>query len=237
MSTAPSPLSTHFDAARAEVYDNQFAAMQPIKDAAHLLIQIQFAGLPADARILMAGAGTGAEARYLAARFPGWHFTLIDPSAPMLAVAKRHAEAEGFAERCTFIADYVAGAPLDAHDAATSLLVSHFLTETETRQSFFEDIAARLKPGGLLFNLDLCADRQAATFPEALDLWLGILEQSGVPEEMRANWVSSFGRVFGVHGPSRLEALIEAAGFTPPAPVFQAAMMRGWTAAKRQRPG
>jgi tRNA (cmo5U34)-methyltransferase len=189
------------------------------KDAAHLLIQIQFAGLPADARILMAGAGTGAEARYLAARFPGWHFTLIDPSAPMLAVAKRHAEAEGFAERCTFIADYVAGAPLDAHDAATSLLVSHFLTETETRQSFFEDIAARLKPGGLLFNLDLCADRQAATFPEALDLWLGILEQSGVPEEMRANWVSSFGRVFGIYPacpgfPGRDDARVDG-GETP----------------------
>lgn len=233
MSAAPSPISTHFDAERAEAYDNQFPAMQPIKEAVHLLIQIQFADLPADARILMAGAGTGAEARYLAARFPGWHFTLIDPSAPMLKVARRHAEAEGFAERCTFLADYVSGTPLEAHDAATSLLVSHFLTEAGARQSFFEDIAARLKPGGLLFNLDLCADRQAATFPEALDLWLGLMRESGVPEEMRANWVNSFGRIFGVHGPSELEALIEAAGFTPPAPVFQAAMMRGWTAVKR----
>jgi tRNA (cmo5U34)-methyltransferase len=233
MSTAPSPLSTHFDAARAEVYDNQFAAMQPIKDAAHLLIQIQFAGLPADARILMAGAGTGAEARYLAARFPGWHFTLIDPSAPMLAVAKRHAEAEGFAGRCTFIADYVSGAPLEAHDGATSLLVSHFLTETPARQSFFEDIAARLKPGGLLFNLDLCADRQAPTFPGTLGLWLDLLRLGGVAEENRKGWVDAYGRDFGVHGPSELESLIEAAGFTPPAPAYQAAMMRGWVAAKR----
>ena len=232
MAATPSPISTHFDAERAEAYDKQFSAMQPIKEAVHLLIQIQFADLPADARILMAGAGTGAEARYLAARFPGWRFTLIDPSAPMLTVARRHAEAEGFAERCTFLADYVSGAPLDAHDAATSLLVSHFLTETGARQSFFADIAARLKPGGLLFNLDLCADRQAATFPEALDLWLGLMRQSGVPEEMRAGWVSSFGRVFGVHGPSELEALIAAAGFTPPARVFQAAMMRGWTAVR-----
>ncbi len=233
MAVAPSPLSTHFDTERAEAYDNQFAAMQPIKEAVHLLIQAQFADLPPDARILMAGAGTGAEARYLALRFPGWHFTLIDPSAPMLTVARRHAEAEGFAERCTFIADYVSAAPQDAHDAATSLLVSHFLTETSARQSLFEEIFARLKPGGLLFNLDLCADRQAATFQETLDLWLGLMRQSSVPEEMRAKWTKAFGKDFGVHGPSQLEALIEAAGFTPPAPVFQAAMMRGWTAAKR----
>ncbi len=233
MSDAASPVLTHFDAERAEAYDNQFLAMLPIKDAAHLLIQVQFAGLPADARILMAGAGTGAEARYLAPRFPDWHFTLIDPSAPMLTVARRHAETDGFAERCTFIADYVSGAPLDAHDAATSLLVSHFLTETPARQSFFEDIAERLKPGGLLFNLDLCADRKAPTFPDTLNLWLDLMRQSNIPEEICANWTKAFGRDFGVHGPSELETLIEAAGFTPPAPVFQAAMMRGWTAAKR----
>ncbi len=137
-----------FDAEGAEVYDKQFAAMQPIKEAVHLLIEIQFADLPADARVLMACAGTGAEARYLAARFPGWRFTPVDPSAPMLNVARRHAEAEGFGERCTFLADYVSGAPMDAHDAATSLHVSHFLTETGARQAFFAGIAARLKPGG-----------------------------------------------------------------------------------------
>lgn len=78
--------------------------MQPIREAADLLIQIQFTDLPADARILMAGAGTGAAARCLAARFPDWRFTLIDPPAPMLNVARRHAEAEGFAERCTSLA-------------------------------------------------------------------------------------------------------------------------------------
>lgn len=232
MADTPSSVLVHFDAARAEVYDDQFKAMQPLKDAAHLLIEAQFRDLPQDARILMAGAGTGAEARYLAARFPRWHFTLIDPSAPMLAVARRHAEAEGFDCRCTFLAEYVSGTPLDAHDAATSLLVSHFLTDTAMRQSFFEDIAARLKPGGLLFNLDLCADRTASTFPEALELWLGLMRLNGVPEEICTNWKNSFGHVFGVHGPSELEVLIEATGFTPPTPVFQAAMMRGWTAAK-----
>lgn len=230
---APNPVSLVFDEARAEAYDSQFAAMQPIKDAVHLLVQAHFADLPADARILMAGAGTGAEARYLAARFPGWRFTLIDPSAAMLAVARRHAEAEGFAARCSFVADYVSAAPLQAHDAATSLLVSHFLTEAAARQAFFADIAARLKPGGLLFNLDLCADRSAPGFAGALDLWLDLLRLGGVPEENRKGWLAAYGRDFGVHGPSELEALIEAAGFTPPAPVFQAAMMRGWTAAKR----
>ena len=122
----------------------------------------------------------------------------------MLAVARRHAEAEGFAARCSFVADYVSAAPLQTHDAATSLLVSHFLTEAAARQAFFADIAARLKPGGLLFNLDLCADRSAPGFAGALDLWLDLLRLGGVPEENRKGWLAAYGRDFGVHGPSEL---------------------------------
>lgn len=232
MSDASPPVSLHFDAARAEVYDDQFPAMRPIMQAAHLLVQTSFTGLPDDARILMAGAGTGAEARFLAARFPGWQFTLIDPSAPMLAVARRHAEAEGFADRCTFHADYVSETPVEPHDAATSLLVSHFLTEAPARQAFFGDIAARLKPGGRLFNLDLCADRHDPRFTQVMDLWLALMAQSGIGEEMRANYVRMFGSAVAVHGPSELEALIEAAGFTPPAPVYQGLLIRGWAASK-----
>jgi tRNA (cmo5U34)-methyltransferase len=233
MTKPASDIPLHFDAARAEAYDDQFIALRPILQAAHLLVQAAFTGLPDDARILVAGAGTGAEARYLAPRFPGWHFTLIDPSAPMLAVARRHAEAEGFADRCTFHASYVSAAPPELHDAATSLLVSHFLTEAAARQSFFEDIAARLKPAGRLFNLDLCADRGDARFARVMGHWQELLALNGLSEEQRTTYARMFGTDFAVHGPSEVEALIEAAGFTPPTPVFQGALMRGWTAAKR----
>lgn len=123
--------------ARAEVYDHQFTALLGLKDCTHLLVEAHFASLPDTARILVAGAGTGAEARYLAPRFPGWRFTLVDPSAPRLAVARRHAEAEGFADRCDFHADFVSAIPVEPHDAATSLLVSHFLTEAPCPHGLF----------------------------------------------------------------------------------------------------
>ena len=144
------PLSGAFNEDHARVYDSQFAALSGIKACIHLLTEACLGGLPDHARILIAGAGTGAEARYLAPRFPGWRFTLVDPSAPMLAIARAHAEAEGFAGRCSFHAAYVSDTPMDAHDGAPSLLVSHFLTEAPARQAYFADIAARMKPGGRL---------------------------------------------------------------------------------------
>lgn len=229
----PLPISAAFDEAHAKVYDDQFAALRALKDTIHLLTEAGFASLPEDANILVAGAGTGSEARYLAPRFPGWRFTLIDPSAPMLNVARAHAEREGFASRCTFHTGFVSEAPLEAHDAATSLLVSHFITGAEARQSYFGDIAARLKPGGRLITVDLCTDDTAASFESLMNLWLDILNLGGQGEASRTQYRQAYGKQFAAHGPDAVAQMIEAGGFTPPAPVFQAALMRGWTAQRR----
>lgn len=233
MTTAPPPLSTHFDAARAEVYDKQFVPLLPLKDTIHLLVRAHFAKLPADANILVAGAGTGAEVRFLAPLFPGWRFTLADPSAPMLDVARRHAEAEGFAARCTFHAGYVSALPDTQHDAATSIFVSHFLTDAGERQAYFADIAARLKPGGLMFAADHAADRDGPMFSGLMDHWMELIRVDNMAAPGRETFAAAFGRDFAAHSPAQVEALIEAAGFTPPVACFQAALMRGWTAAKR----
>ncbi len=87
------------------------------------------------ARILVVGAGTGAEVRFLAPFFPHWRFTLVDPSAGMLAVCQRPAVAEGFADRCEFHVGHVVSLPCGPFDAATSVLASHFLTDPIERQA------------------------------------------------------------------------------------------------------
>ena len=45
--------------------------------------------LPEDAQILAVGAGTGVEISHLAAVFPKWRFTALDPSGAMLAECRR----------------------------------------------------------------------------------------------------------------------------------------------------
>lgn len=180
-----------FDA-HAESYDRTLTPILAIKDVLHLLIRCQFSALPDEAHILIAGAGTGAEARFLAPLFPRWRFTLADPSGAMLAVAQRRAEAEGFAERCTFHAGFVSAlpdSPGGPFDAATSVLVSHFITGADDRQAYFAEIARRLKPGGLLFNADLCADLRAPSFGPVMELWLTL---SGMPEERRPMFLAAY---------------------------------------------
>lgn len=222
-----------FDAAHAAAYDRQFESMRAIKDGLQLVMRAWFADLPADARILLAGAGTGAEARFLAPLFPGWRFTLVDPSAPMLDVARGHAEAEGFADRCTFHHGYVADLPETPHEAAASVLVSHFLADEGARRAYFESIAARLRPGGRFYNADLCADREAATLAPVMDLWLTVRAlPATAPQPGSDAFRAAFGTTLAAHGPAQVESFIREAGFTPPVACFQALLIRAWTASR-----
>ena len=91
-----------FDQERALSYDKRFAQLAPLRDALHLLIHAVLSELPADARILCVGVGTGSELIYLAQRFPEWRFTAVEPSAPMLEVCRRRTEECGIASRCGF---------------------------------------------------------------------------------------------------------------------------------------
>lgn len=219
-------LGTHaFDAAHAEAYDRNLERLAAIKSTLHLLMRWQFAGLPDDARILVAGAGTGAEVRFFAPIFPMWRFTLVDPSAAMLDVGRRHATAEGFADRCEFYTGLVSSLAADGFDAATSVLVSHFITDTVERSAYFAEIATRLKPGGLCFNADLCADTRASSFDVTMDLWLAL---SGMPDERKPFFRGAFGTGLAAHGPAEVEAIIARAGFSAPVQCFQAALIRGW---------
>ena len=75
---------------QAPIYDQQWAKVAPLRDALNLLVAAVFSELPPDARVLCVGAGTGSEILYLASRFPGFYFTAVEPSGPMLEVSTRH---------------------------------------------------------------------------------------------------------------------------------------------------
>lgn len=228
-------LSQAFGPEHAEVYDKQFERLHAIREVLLLLAQAHFAALPSEARILVAGAGTGAEVRHFAPLFPGWRFALVDPAPAMLAVARRRAEAEGFAARCSFHEGFVSTLEERDFDAATSVMVSHFLTDAAERRAYFTDIATRLVPGGLLFNADLCAEMQDPSFEPLMTLWLRALAfGTGMPEDRQTAYRGMFGQNFAAQGPAQLEALIEAAGFEAPTACGQLALVRAWVTSRRR---
>ena len=221
-------MTTPFDEAHAASYDERFAKLAPFRDALHLVTRLALEALPADARILCVGAGTGAELLHLAAAFPGWRFTAVDPSAPMLARCRAHVEAAGIAPRCELHEGTVESLPeRGAFDGATALLVSQFLVEPDARREFFATIAARLHPGAPLMVADLAAP---AAPDELLSLWQSAWRFAGVPAEQVERMTEAFGRQVAVLPPEDVAALIGAGGFEAPVRCFQTILIHGWLA-------
>jgi 2-polyprenyl-3-methyl-5-hydroxy-6-metoxy-1,4-benzoquinol methylase len=100
-------------------------------------------------RALDLGGGTGALALRFAAL--GWHASIVDPSASMLALAAGAARAETFAARVTFHQAFAETAPQlfapQTFDAATCHNVLEYVSDP---RACVRALAVLLKPGGLV---------------------------------------------------------------------------------------
>ena len=218
----------------ATTYDHLWDELFLVRDGLNLLVAAAFFGLPEHSRILCVGAGTGSEIIFLAERFPNWHFTAVEPSKNMLDVCRSRLEERGLLLRCSLHQGYLATLPdSPTFDAATSLLVSHFVMVEAARVDFFRGIAKRLKSHGLLVSADLSADLNSAIYQELLFTWRNLMGLGGVPANRAAQVGSSFGRDVAVLEPMRVAGIIEAAGFDPPMLIYQAGLIHAWSARRR----
>ncbi|SES09619.1 class I SAM-dependent methyltransferase [Halopseudomonas bauzanensis] len=213
---------------QAASYDAQWAKTAPIKDCLYFLLGSLFAELPADARILCVGVGTGVELAYLA-KNPTWEFTAVEPSGPMLDVCRQRAEKEGVASRCHFHEGYLDSLSASgSHDAATCFLVSQFILDQQRRSDFFREISRRLKPGGILASSDLASDVESAEYEVLLRAWVNMMAASDISPEAIDRMRKAYSNDVGVLPPGRVASIIEASGFEPPVQFFQAGLIHAW---------
>ncbi|WP_336811011.1 class I SAM-dependent methyltransferase [Bosea sp. MMO-172] len=99
---------------------------------------------PDDAEILVLGAGGGLEIKAFAEARPGWTFAGVDPSAPMLDLARQ--TLGELAPRARFHHGFIDSAPSGPFDGAACILTLHFI-ERQERIRTLQDVRRRLKPG------------------------------------------------------------------------------------------
>jgi tRNA (cmo5U34)-methyltransferase len=214
---------------QAANYDSQWAKTAPIRHCLQLLVESLFAELRTDARILCVGVGTGVELAHLALKNPGWQFTAVEPSGPMLTICRQRAEKEGFAARCLFHEGYLNSLPTSApHDAATCFLVSQFILEPQARSDFFREIAHDLKPGGLLASSDLASDVSSREYEVLLHAWMKMMTAADVSPEALDRMRKAYANDVAVLAPNQIASIIEAGGFDLPVQFFQAGLIHAW---------
>ncbi len=214
---------------QAASYDERWAKTAPIRDALYFLLEAVFAGLPANARLLCIGVGTGEELCHFARRFPQWTFVAVELSGAMLDVCRRKAEQAGFESRCHFHEGYLDTLPgTGEFDAATCFLVSQFMLDKEVRSGFFKSIADRLRPGGILASSDLASDTGSHEYEALLNMWLNMMLAAGIPaaglEQMRA----AYARDVAILPPGEVASLIRSGGFDDPVMFYQTGLIHAW---------
>lgn len=220
-----------FSDAAAEDYDQRIARMAPgYHLAMELVTALARCCFPEQARVLLAGSGTGTELLALAAAGPGWRFTAVEPSSAMMATAREKVAAAGLGDRVTFVEAMMEAAPLDEHDAALSALVLHFMPDDGAKAGFMDALAARLRPGAPLLLTDFA---DMALPDDCYDRWL--LDR-GVEAEVVARAADWRRRVWQPVSPARVRELAAAAGFGTVRPFFQALGFHGFLASRAGAP-
>jgi len=183
--------------------------------------------VPADARILVLGAGGGLELRALARSHPGWRFWGVDPSAEMLARART---ALGqLVERVEFVAGYIDDAPDGPFDGAVCLLTLHFLEERERIRTVTR-VHDRLRPGAPF----IVAHHSYPRDPAGRDRWLRRNAAFGADgtmtaAEMDRNVAAMKDRLPAL-APEEDVAVLEAGGFSSVELFYAGFTFKGWVA-------
>lgn len=191
------------------------------------------AKLEQDANILIVGVGGGREIEALAASPKHYRLTGIDPSDAMLDVAREYVTSAEASERVELIQGLTADLPETANfDAATSILVMHFLPDDGSKEAYLGDIRKRLKTGATYLHADVTfADRAefealASAMREHAAL-VGLAEFADAPptaiakmafEQPTSNIVSE----------ARTRELFASTGFRVVSPFYRGFWYAGW---------
>jgi tRNA (cmo5U34)-methyltransferase len=223
-----------FDSAKSTRYDREIRMSIPGYEALHAMVNAFLSeALPPDAHLLIAGMGTGMELLYLGNLHPQWRFTAFDKSPEMLAVCRENVTGQGMQDRVSLIEGNVDRLPDNIfYDAATSLLVSHFILSEADRLHYFTAIAAHLKPGALFFTADLVGNKDLPLYQTFRTAWARFNIVNGRdPEELREGFERS-NRVVSFLPEERYCGIVTNAGFTDVSQFYRALLFCGWVCRK-----
>lgn len=218
-------------AALAEEYETLARKFIPGYDGFYKLCEILLTeNVPAAPEILIVGAGGGKEITTFGRAIPAARLIGVDPSEKMLAVAQSRADDANLGSRVSLVRGTIADVEEKQFDAASALLVMHFLPDDGEKLEFLRAINRRLKPGAKFIIADGCLDKNSADFDWQMNVYQKHAAANGAPPEVLAEAVQTIReKVYFVDERRELE-LLEEADFGSVKQFFQGLWFRAWIA-------
>lgn len=179
----------------------------------------------ADGEVLVLGAGGGLELKEFAQAHPQWRLLGVDPSAPMLALARDTLGA--FGAGVTLLEGYIDDAPEKPFDAATCLLTLHFLAPDE-RLHTLRQLRRRLKPGAPLVVAHHSFPQDEPAKTRWLQRYAAFAVSSGITADDASRAIDAVGSRLPLLSPEHDATLLREAGFVGVELFYAAFTFRGW---------
>ncbi|GKV57298.1 hypothetical protein NCCP2222_32450 [Sporosarcina sp. NCCP-2222] len=219
-----------FNHEMATEYDRGIRRTFPAYDAMFKLARAYLHHSIGDnAEILLAGAGGGNELEFFGPQYPNWYFTAVDPSREMLELAARKATALGILERVRFVKGSVDKVEeIELFDAATCLLVLHFIPDEQEKEELLRSIRKRLKPGSPFILAAMYRQGSDDEFDGLVNLWkVYWLETTELSRE-EINVMEESVRSLSLVSETTLKNLLHKTGFGTPTKFLQNAFFGCW---------
>lgn len=223
-----------FNTELATEYEKGIRRTLPTYDAMLRLTQTFFqATLPDQANFIVVGAGSGNEILQLAEQKPEWSFVGIDPAAAMLHFATERLNT--LPNNITLLHGTLLETelPESLFDAASCILVLHFIKSYEEKLATLKVIAQHLKPGAPFVLVSKYGQLGSSETELQFDLWRAYwLQHTKLTVEQVADMEQSI-RSLSFLREEDILTLLQEAGFTQPSRFFATTLFGGWVCHKQ----
>lgn len=223
-----------FDTKLATEYEKGIRRTLPSYDAMLRLTQTFFQSLLPDvATLIVVGAGSGNEISQLAEQKPHWSFVGVDPAEAMLHFAKERLKP--LPNNITLLHGTLLETelPVTQFDAATCILVLHFIESYDDKLATLKAIAQHLKPGAPFVLVSKYGQLDSPETELQFDLWRAHwLQHTKLTSEQVTDMEQSI-RALSFMSEEEILSLLREAGFIQTSRFFATTLFGGWICRKQ----
>jgi tRNA (cmo5U34)-methyltransferase len=218
----------------ADEYDRVAQLALPGYEAMHTMVLACLrAYLPERAELLVVGAGTGMELIRLGKACPRWHLLGIDPSTKMLAIAEQKIAHHQLSNQVKLMQGYTQDLPTDTfYDAATSILVMHFIPDASSKLQFLSSIAQRLHPSAPFVLVDVFGDKGSQEVGQMMPILHAYWDAVELSTLKQQQLLAGFNQGVYPLSETSILSLLEQAGFQKMMHFYTGLWAGGWLAFK-----
>lgn len=219
-----------FNKEMATEYDKGVRRTLPTYDSMFRLVQAYLrANTTQNANVLIVGAGGGNELATFGPKNVEWTFTAVDPAPPMLDFARMKAEHLNLTNRVEFVEGTVDDVEVGKkYDAATCMLVLHFIPDTNDKLQLLKKVRQHLTPGAPFVMATMYGDTNNPAFDELFALWKAYWLDSTDLSVADVDDMEKAVRGLSFIPEEEIVHLLREAGFGNIAKFFTTNMFGGW---------